>query len=68
MAGPNGSVLENFDDFEMEDIDENDKENEDDGTINGLLFLRNKQMKRSNSGTSRAVTHNNQQNSYLETK
>ena len=61
MAGPNGSVLENFDDFEMDDIDENDKENEDDGTINGLLLSRNKQMKRSNSGTSRAVTHNNQQ-------
>jgi hypothetical protein len=45
MAGPNGSVLENFDDFEMDDIDENDKENEDDGTINGLLLSRNKQRK-----------------------
>jgi hypothetical protein len=60
MAGPNGSVLENINDFEMDDIDENDNENEDDGTINGLLS-RNKQMKRSNSGTRRAVTHNSHQ-------
>jgi hypothetical protein len=58
MAGLNGSVLENF---EMDDIDGTDNENEDDGTINGLLLSRNKQMKRSNSGTSRTVTHNNQQ-------
>jgi hypothetical protein len=38
MAGPNGSILENFNDLEMDDIDENDNENEDDGTINGLLL------------------------------
>jgi hypothetical protein len=57
MAEPNGSVLENFNDYEMDDIEEN----EDDGTINGLLLSRNKQMKISNSGTSRVVTHNNQQ-------
>jgi hypothetical protein len=65
MAGPNGSVLENFNDFEMDDIDENDNENEDDGTINGLLLSRNKQMKRSNSGTSRVVIHNNNQQNLL---
>jgi hypothetical protein len=38
MAGPNGSVLENFNDFEMDDIDEKDNENADDvETIEAIM-------------------------------